>query len=126
MKARVLSKRPGRKPKKISALARRPTCRDCCFRAPSGACLDLLLTSGRCGDYARYVCGISHCLASAANFGLLLPDVGRQAIFTIYAWNEFGESGIVAPARGDRAMKLEAIGAVFGPLAKTGEQADTD
>jgi hypothetical protein len=57
MKARVLRKRPGRKPKKTSALPRRPTCRDCPFRAPSGACLDPVLTSGRCGDYVRYVVG---------------------------------------------------------------------
>lgn len=57
MKTRALRKRPGRKPKKTSALPRRPGCRDCRFRAPSGACLDPVLTSGRCGDYIRYVCG---------------------------------------------------------------------
>jgi hypothetical protein len=33
----------------------------------------------------------------------------------IYAWNEFGEGGIVAPTRGEQSMKLEAIRAVFGP-----------
>ena len=55
MKARALRKRPGRKPKKTSALPRRPCCLDCRFRAPSGACLDPVLTSGRCGDYVRYV-----------------------------------------------------------------------
>ena len=57
MKARLRKKRPGRKPKKTSALPRRPRCRDCRFRAPSGACLDPVLTSGRCGDYVRYVRG---------------------------------------------------------------------
>jgi hypothetical protein len=57
MKARALRKRPGRKPKRSSALQRRPTCHDCRFRAPSGACLDPVLTSGRCGDYVRYVRG---------------------------------------------------------------------
>ena len=57
MKARALRKRPGRKPKKTSALPRRPGCRGCRFRAPSGACLDPVLTSGRCGDYVRYVRG---------------------------------------------------------------------
>ena len=57
MKARALRKRPGRKPKKASAPPRRPHCRDCRFRAPSGACLDPVLTSGRCGDYIRYVRG---------------------------------------------------------------------
>ena len=39
---------------------------------------------------------------------------GRKA-FTIYAWNEFGEGGIVAPTRGDGTMKLEGIRTVFGP-----------
>lgn len=36
-----------------------------------------------------------------------------QKAFTIYAWNEFGEGGIVAPTRGDNYMKLDAIRAVF-------------
>ena len=46
--------------------------------------------------------------------GLPLPGGGRQKAFTIYAWNEFGEGGIVAPTRGDGYMKLESIGTVFG------------
>jgi hypothetical protein len=57
MKARPQKKRPGRKPKNTSALPRSPRCRDCRFRATSGACLDPVLTSGRCGDYIRYVRG---------------------------------------------------------------------
>ncbi len=47
------------------------------------------------------------------NFGLPLPDGGRQKIFTIYAWNEFGEGGIVAPTRGENYAKLEAIRDLF-------------
>lgn len=54
-------------------------------------------------------------LASGANLGLPLSGGGRQGIFTIYAWNEFGEGGIVAPTRGEQTMKLDAIRAVFGP-----------
>ncbi len=54
-------------------------------------------------------------LASVPNLGLPLPGGGRQKIFTIYAWNEFGEGGIVAPTRGEKTMKLDAIRAVFGP-----------
>lgn len=34
-------------------------------------------------------------------------------MFTIYAWNEYGEGGIVAPTQGDQAMKLEVIREVF-------------
>ena len=41
-------------------------------------------------------------LASTANLGLPMPGGRRQAIFTIYAWNEFGEGGIVAPTRGEQ------------------------
>ncbi|MCY0899182.1 MAG: hypothetical protein OWU33_09675 [Firmicutes bacterium] len=37
-----------------------------------------------------------------------------QKMFNIYAWNEFGEGGIVAPTTGDRWMKLEALRTVFG------------
>jgi hypothetical protein len=47
------------------------------------------------------------------NFGLPLPDGGRQKLFTVYAWNEFGEGGIVAPTRGEKFAKLEAIRDVF-------------
>lgn len=47
-------------------------------------------------------------------FGLPLPGGGRQKLFTIYAWNEFGEGGIVAPTKGEGMMKLEAIERVFG------------
>ena len=38
---------------------------------------------------------------------------GRTKMLLIYAWNEFGEGGIVAPTRGENAMKLEAIRDVF-------------
>lgn len=50
------------------------------------------------------------------------PKVGgRQKAVLIYAWNEYGEGGIVAPTRGEGYMKLEAIRQVFGenPLDKT-------
>ena len=45
-----------------------------------------------------------------------IPDGrgGRRKAFTIYAWNEFGEGGIVAPTAGQGSMKLEAIREVFG------------
>jgi hypothetical protein len=44
-----------------------------------------------------------------------IPDQGgRKKMFLIYAWNEYGEGGIVAPARGEQSMKLEAIASVFG------------
>ena len=36
-----------------------------------------------------------------------------QPAFVIYAWNEFGEGGIVAPTQGDGLMKLEGIREVF-------------
>jgi hypothetical protein len=45
------------------------------------------------------------------NTALGLPG---QPAFTIYAWNEFGEGGIVAPTHGDGTMKLEMIAEVFG------------
>ena len=32
----------------------------------------------------------------------------------MHAWNEFGEGGIVAPTRDEKAMKLEAVREVFG------------
>ncbi len=47
------------------------------------------------------------------NLGLPTP-AGRQKLFLIYAWNEFGEGGIVAPTHGDGHMKLETVKHVFG------------
>ncbi len=41
--------------------------------------------------------------------GLPRADGTCQPAFTIYAWNEFGEGGIVAPTRGEGHMRLEAI-----------------
>lgn len=58
---------------------------------------------------------IAENLRAVPNPGLPLPDGTRQPAFTIYAGNQFGEGGIVAPARGDATMKLKAIQAVFGP-----------
>jgi hypothetical protein len=46
-------------------------------------------------------------------FGLPLPDGGRVKVFTIYAWNEFGEGGILAPNKAEGAMKLETLKALF-------------
>ncbi len=44
-----------------------------------------------------------------------IPDgEGRRKMLLIYAWNEYGEGGIMAPTRGDKDMKLEAIHEVFG------------
>jgi hypothetical protein len=39
---------------------------------------------------------------------------GRKKMLLIYAWNEFGEGGIVAPTRGEKEMKLEVVREVFG------------
>ncbi len=52
-------------------------------------------------------------LERLSNVGFPLPNGGRQKAFTIYAWNEFGEGGFVAPTKGEGTMKLQAIRAVF-------------
>jgi len=48
------------------------------------------------------------------NFGFPKKDGTTQKALTIYAWNEFGEGGIVAPTKGEKYMKLEEIKRVFG------------
>ncbi|MCX5658442.1 MAG: hypothetical protein NTW19_01815 [Planctomycetota bacterium] len=50
----------------------------------------------------------------SGRWGIPRPDGTIEQAFTIYAWNEFGEGGIVAPTRGEGAMKLEGIREVFG------------
>ena len=46
--------------------------------------------------------------------GFPLPSGALQPAFNIYAWNEFGEGGIMAPSNGWRYRRLEAIASVFG------------
>ena len=53
-------------------------------------------------------------LARHRSLGLPKRDGTMQKAFTIYAWNEFGEGGIVAPTKGRETMMLEAIDEVFG------------
>ena len=48
-----------------------------------------------------------------SNFGFPKKDGTTQKAFTIYAWNEYGEGGIMAPTVGDKYMKLEEIKNVF-------------
>ena len=47
-------------------------------------------------------------------FGFPGPENVTVKALTIYAWNEYGEGGIVSPTRGESWMKLEAIKTVFG------------
>jgi hypothetical protein len=51
--------------------------------------------------------------AKHPSLGLPKKDGTTQKAFTIYAWNEFGEGGIVAPTKGSGTMMLEAIKEVF-------------
>jgi len=53
-------------------------------------------------------------LSEHPSLGLPRKDGSQQKAFTIYAWNEFGEGGIVAPTKGKGYMMLECIRDVFG------------
>lgn len=46
-------------------------------------------------------------------FGFPLRDGSNQPAFNIYAWNEFGEGGFMAPTEGWQYSRLEAIQKVF-------------
>lgn len=54
-------------------------------------------------------------LENRTNLGLPLPDGSVQPAFNCYAWNEFGEGGIVAPTHITEYMKLEELQRVFKP-----------
>ncbi len=60
---------------------------------------------------------VKSALDAYPNLGIPCGAGRRQKMLLIYAWNEFGEGGIVAPTRGDGDMKLRAIRAVFGDQA---------
>ena len=63
-------------------------------------------------------------LLGLPNLGLPLPDGTVHPAFNCYAWNEFGEGGIVAPTHITGYMKLEELQGVFKPetVKKTAEQ----
>ena len=48
------------------------------------------------------------------NLGVRYGQNQRQKMLLIYAWNEFGEGGMVAPTKGDGTLMLEVIEQVFG------------
>jgi hypothetical protein len=67
-------------------------------------------------DLEQWIAALKHAksaLDAAPNLGIPLENGGRQKMLLIYAWNEFGEGGIVAPTRADGDMKLRAISSVF-------------
>ena len=47
------------------------------------------------------------------NLGVPLGNGTLQKIFTLYAWNEFGEGGFLAPTVEEQTMKLEVLEEVF-------------
>ena len=65
-------------------------------------------------QWIRELKRMAYDLENLSNMGLQLGDGVRQKLFTIYAWNEYGEGGFVAPTQGDQYMKLEGIKEVFG------------
>jgi len=64
-------------------------------------------------QWQRELRRIADDLNSLPNLGIPKRDGSLQKIFTIYAWNEFGEGGFVAPTKGDGYMKLECIEEIF-------------
>ena len=64
-------------------------------------------------EWAAELRAVRDDFAKYPKLGLPRRDGSLQPAFTIYAWNEFGEGGIVAPTRGEGAMKLDAIREVF-------------
>eukprot|EP00041_Stephanoeca_diplocostata_P023327 m.571176 g.571176 ORF g.571176 m.571176 type:complete len:112 (-) comp22265_c1_seq42:266-601(-) len=54
--------------------------------------------------------------AEANLFGFPVTQGGHHTVIpavTIYAWNEFGEGGILAPTRGQGTMLLDTVAKVF-------------
>jgi hypothetical protein len=66
-------------------------------------------------EFTAELRNLKESLAQNPTLGLPKRDGTTQKAFSIYAWNEFGEGGIVAPTKGSGTMMLEAILDVFGP-----------
>ncbi len=65
-------------------------------------------------EFTAELQNLKQSFAEHPSLGLPKKDGTIQKAFTIYAWNEFGEGGIVAPTKGSGTMMLEAINEVFG------------
>jgi hypothetical protein len=59
---------------------------------------------------------VKEALDNNPNLSLRVSPTQRHKMLLIYAWNEFGEGGIVAPTQGGGIMKLDAIRKVFSPV----------
>lgn len=59
-------------------------------------------------------------LDSSERLGIPVAGSAPQKAFIIYAWNEYGEGGIMAPTQGEGYMKLEAVRSVFGSQSAKG------
>jgi hypothetical protein len=69
---------------------------------------------------------VKQALDTHENLGIPLGPDRRQKAFLIYAWNEFGEGGFVAPTQGEGTMKLDAIRAVFGTGNRSAQSASAE
>ncbi len=65
-------------------------------------------------EFAEELRAMKTALTRHSSLGLPKKDGTMQKAFTIYAWNEFGEGGIVAPTKGRGHMMLQCIKDVFG------------
>ncbi len=65
-------------------------------------------------EFTAELQNLKQSFAKHPSLGLPKKDGTTQKAFTIYAWNEFGEGGIVAPTKGNGTMMLEVIKEVFG------------
>lgn len=63
---------------------------------------------------------VQDALSRNPSLGLPRKDGTRQKAFTIYAWNEYGEGGIIAPTKAKGYMMLECIKDVFGKDSASG------
>jgi hypothetical protein len=65
-------------------------------------------------EFVNELKAMKEALVKHPSLGLPKKDGTRQKSFTVYAWNEFGEGGFVAPTSGRASMMLESINNVFG------------
>lgn len=64
-------------------------------------------------EFTRELQSMKKALSQHPSLGLPNKDGSTRKAFTIYAWNEFGEGGIVAPSRERGHLMLQCIRDVF-------------
>ena len=66
-------------------------------------------------EWFAALASVKHAMDKSPNLAIPISPGRSQKMILIYAWNEFGEGGILAPTQGNRSMPLHILKRAFPP-----------